>query len=101
MRIGCDVVSIEKFTKSVKMGGDSFLRTIFLPSELKNDSLEHLAGIFAAKEAVIKTLDLPPISWLEIEIQHYPSGRPKCRLVTDISISHDKDYAIAFACKNI
>ena len=101
MRIGCDLVSIEKFSKSVERGGNKFLQKIFLPSELKNSDMEHLAGIFAAKEAIIKTLDLPPASWLEVEIQHHLSGRPKCHLVTDVSISHNKDYAIAFACRNI
>lgn len=103
MRIGCDIVCISEFKKRAQKGGEAFLKKVFLPSELRRDpdSWEHLAGIFAAKEAVMKAADIPPGSWLEIEIEHHPSGRPICRLVEDISVSHEKDYVIAVACQNI
>lgn len=101
MKIGCDLVCISEFKKRAKRSGKAFLQKVFLPSELKSNSLEHLAGIFAAKEAIMKVLDIPPGSWLEIEISHNSSGRPMCPRVSDISISHQKEYVIAVACHNI
>ena len=101
MRIGCDIVCISEFEKRAKRGGERFFKKIFLPSELKNSSPEHLAGMFAAKEAIMKTLDLPPGSWLDIELESHSSGKPHCRLVSDLSISHEKDYVIAVACRTI
>jgi phosphopantetheine--protein transferase-like protein len=100
MRIGCDIVCIPEFKKRAERGGEGFFKKVFLPSELRNASAEHLAGIFAAKEAIVKTLDMSPGSWLDIEIESYSSGKPHCRMVTDLSISHEKDYVIAIAYRN-
>jgi len=69
-----------------------------------NNSIEHLAGIFAAKETAIKALDLGPGSWKTIKILKQPSGKPVIELSgnlagssmrCDVSISHAGDYAIA------
>jgi phosphopantetheine--protein transferase-like protein len=76
-----------------------------LPSEEKNASLERLAGIFAAKEAVLKALELKAGSWKKIEVRKTKEGRPEVRLIgldkniksQDISISHDGQYAVAVA----
>lgn len=104
-RIGCDIVSLKKFSKKVERSGEAFLRKIFLPSELKHRDLQHLAGIFAAKEAILKAAarshDLRVGDWHEIEICSSPSKRPFVRLrqkrihALDISISHDGDYVFA------
>lgn len=74
--------------------------------------MESMAGIFAAKEAVIKCFgsNLKKISMRDIEILHGEKNAPMVKLyngafeiathlkITDIkiSISHEKKYAIAF-----
>ena len=96
--IGVDLVHIPEFTKNIEIGGETFLLRTFLPTELKNKKIEHLAGLFAAKEAVIKAVGLPIGSWLDIEIS---DGKPVAivqhQRKLDISISHHGDYAIAVA----
>jgi phosphopantetheine--protein transferase-like protein len=97
---GIDLVDISDFKKSLKNGGDNFLRRVFLPLEMKNMNIEHLAGIFAAKEAVTKALSLKPGEWLEIEIKNAPNGRPIVNLTKkltsfDLSISHTEKVVIA------
>ena len=101
--IGIDIVDIRKFSKKAS---DKFLKKIFTESELtyssnKKNSLQTLAGIFAAKEAVIKAnnLNLAYILRKKIEIL-YQNSRPVAYINNksikgDISISHDGNYAIA------
>lgn len=105
MRIvtGVDLVYLPSFKRSAKFGGESFLRRVYLESELNNKSPQHLAGIFAAKEAVMKALSLLPGSWHSIQITYQPSGAPKVLLPSyqlpsthySLSISHDGQYVIA------
>ena len=116
---GVDLVYLPRFKKSLNNGGENFLRRVYLESELSRHlrgeesyahpvkhlegEIEHLAGIIAAKEAVIKALDLPGGSWLNILIKHPRSGAPKAvlthhsSLIThhSLSISHDGQYVIA------
>ncbi len=106
IRVGCDIVPIARF-KRILTRTPGMRSRIFLPQELKNASLERLAGIFAAKEAAVKALGLPPGSWHEIEIIYHKTGKPQLQLLSrtkkyiishDLSIAHDGDYAIAFVC---
>ena len=101
--IGIDLVDIEKF--SIK-ASDKFLKKIYTENELtysfnKRNSLQTLAGIFAAKEAIIKAinLNLAYILRKKIEIKHI-DNKPIALLGGveingSISISHDGNYAIA------
>ncbi len=103
VKIGNDILNIYDFGKSLMK--DKFSDNVFLPSEMKNKNTEHLAGIFAAKEAVMKALGLKAGSWLKIEVVNERSGKPIVKLSKDIvkdkildydlSISHDRKYAIA------
>ena len=109
IKSGIDLVYLPRFKKSLKNGGENFLRRVFLDSELVKTSPEHLAGIFAAKEAVMKALDLSKDSWLDIKITYSPSGTPKIKTTNyellasrsepttnySLSISHDGNYVIA------
>lgn len=105
-KVGCDLVNIKRFKRSLDRGERSFLSKIFCPQELiGNPSVETLAGIFAAKEAVTKALELKAGHWQKIEISKTAQGRPQIKisgapefLDSDISISHDGEYAIALAC---
>ena len=101
--IGIDLVDIEKF--SIK-ASDNFLKKIYTENELtysfnKRNSLQTLAGIYAAKEAIIKAnnLNLAYILRRKIEIKHI-DNKPIAliggvEINGSISISHDGNYAIA------
>jgi phosphopantetheine--protein transferase-like protein len=68
-------------------------------------AFDTLAGMFAAKEAVIKALAMKAGEWRKIEIGKNNHGRPEARLADfsrrivahDLSISHDGEYAVAAA----
>ncbi len=100
---GVDLVYLPRFTKALKSGGQDFLHRVFHESELTNQDTAHLAGIFAAKEAVMKALDLPKNSWHEVYVVHKASGAPKVEILHltssiinhSLSISHDGNYIIA------
>jgi len=100
-KCGVDLVFIPEFEKRAKRGGEGLLRKIFLESELKNTESSHLAGVFAAKEAAMKALELPAGSWHKIKVSYDENGRPKVHVLgkkikkCDLSISHAGDYAIA------
>lgn len=101
IKVGNDLVDISRFKNSLSKIQDK----IFLPSELKRTEVRHLSGIFAAKEAITKALDLKPGTWQKIEILNSKSGKPEVRLSKelirskiinyDLSISHDANYSIA------
>jgi phosphopantetheine--protein transferase-like protein len=101
---GIDLVEIKQFETSVREGGELFLKKIFTDSEFKDSRTEHLAGIFAGKEAILKALSLKPVFWLPLEITKEANGRPKAQLPKslaskyiswDLSISHSGNYAVA------
>ena len=82
---GVDIVDLNKF-KSLLEGDDSDLETrCFTSLERENaaqraDPSVHLAGCFAAKEAVVKAMGCGfdgEVSPLEIEITSVPSGAPE------------------------
>ena len=99
--IGTDIVYIPKMRKL--MENDAFIRKVFHSSEFTGSTAEHIAGIFAAKEAFFKAINRKP-DWLKVEIKSKKSGRPALETADelkdkftdiDVSISHEKDYAIA------
>ncbi len=101
VKVGVDSVYIPRFRTALS----KIIDKAFSPRELKNSEAEHLAGIFAAKEAAMKALSLKAGSWLNIEIANKKSGKPVVKLAKnlskgkivscDLSISHNGDYAIA------
>lgn len=105
IKIGCDLAHIKRFKQSVERGGSKFLDKIFTHHELAAfKKPETLAGIFTAKEAILKALGLKPGDWQKIEIMKNKKGRPKAKLIVnkkilsqDIAISHDGEYVLAVA----
>ena len=115
--IGVDIVSIERISNNIKTS-DSFVNRVFTKSEIeycngKENVFHHFAGRFAGKEAVSKALKIPwekGTNWKDIEILD-DDGIPRVVLYGEakeiakkgkienilISISHEKDYAVAFA----
>ncbi len=117
---GVDIVGIERMDKAMGRWGTRFLEKIFTRKELtqaKERGLpaQHLAGKFAAKEAVFKALSEfrngESLQWRDIEVLNYTDGRPQVFLhkgadsiqkkfilsQIQVSISHDKQWAVASA----
>ena len=105
--VGIDIVEIKRFKNKIFSENISFYKKIFLQSEIDycnkfKSPYEHFAGKFAIKEAVIKSID-EKILPLDIEIS-YKNSKPQIKLKKfqskysfKISMSHEKDYAIAIA----
>ncbi len=106
--IGIDIVSVSRFKTKPFEENLEFYKKIFLNSEIEyckkfKSPYEHFAGKFAAKEAVMKSID-ENIGFLEIHTDH-ESSKPSIKLKTlfkekynfMVSISHEKDYAVAVA----
>jgi holo-[acyl-carrier protein] synthase len=115
--VGCgvDVVEIPRFRLAMKRGGRAFMRRVFTPVEAAyakarpRTAILHLAGRFAAKEAVIKALSqlrpsrLPAMN--QVEVRNDRVGRPHIRLHHPgwkrvriyVSLSHVNTVAVASA----
>lgn len=99
MRIGCDIVQIQRIRSSLahKILSENEQRIYQTLKEQR--AIEFLAGHFAAKEAVFKTLD-KPVDFKDIEITYDQMERPICNIENvQISISHEKEYAMAVALR--
>ncbi len=115
LRSGIDLVEISRLEGVEPAIRTRFLRRVFTARELEDarDSNLHLAGRFAAKEAVVKALGcgIGPVSWQEIEILRGQNGEPLLvlhgkasqiagdqRLTSwTVSISHTSAFAVAVA----
>ena len=117
MRIACgvDVVELPRFRQTLKRSGAAFMRRVFTSGEAAyakarpRTKLLHLAGRFAAKEAVIKALSqLAPskmVAMREVEIRNDRLGRPHVKLhrrgfgrvKIHVSLSHVNSVAVASA----
>ena len=106
IKTGCDLVQLKKFQDSLERGPKGFLKKLFTDHELANNpSIESLAGLFAAKEAVKKALGLSAGDWHAVEVVKEKNGRPQVKLSvmdkniisSDVSISHDGEYVMAVA----
>lgn len=107
---GVDITEVRRLRQAVEKWGNSFLDRVFTKEELKNAQkhgslYQHLAGRFAAKEAVFKALGDIELSWQDVEILNDKVGKPLCKILNNrgkkvdvlISISHVKNYAVANA----
>ena len=85
MRIGIDLVHVERIAESVQAFGDRFTQRLFAAGELRDSTVDGrldpslLALRFAAKEAAIKAFDLSEagIGWSQIEMTDV-SGTAGC-----------------------
>jgi holo-[acyl-carrier protein] synthase len=116
---GVDLVELDRIESAVARYGQRFLERIYTPAEIVwyGRRLPELAARFAAKEAVSKALGvgmyhISPrgIRWHDVEVLSEFSGKPVVALSGRalalaeeqglcqwaISLSHGRDYAIAF-----
>lgn len=114
--IGIDIVKISRIEELLKK--DRFIKRVFNSSEIEQfqsqkNNTQRIAGSFAAKEAVSKVFGtgIGVISFRDISILRDELGKPYCVLSDsgkqianelgikdiEISISHEKEYAVAVA----
>jgi holo-[acyl-carrier protein] synthase len=117
---GVDLVDKSRIEQMIADHGERFLQRCFTAEERSYSEgntrrrMEHLAGRFAAKEAILKVLGTGwsgGIAWTDAEVVREASGRPTVRLhgrcaeVADelgigewwLSISHIETHAVASA----
>jgi holo-[acyl-carrier protein] synthase len=110
--IGIDIEDTGKFSRLTRT--DAFVKNNYTSDEIrycfsKSEPAIHLAGIFCAKEALIKALK-ERIPMLDIGISHEKNGSPTITLLSkiksskdsyNISISHTKTVATAIVIRRI
>ncbi len=117
IRTGVDLVEIARIQAVIERHGQRFLTRVYTDAELADcrARVESLAARFAAKEAVGKALGTGlwrhGVEWTDIEVRRDPaSGAPTLQLHNaasahssrlqlkewSISLSHDRERAIAF-----
>ncbi|MEQ9116332.1 MAG: holo-ACP synthase [Rickettsiales bacterium] len=119
--IGTDIVSVKRIDSIYKKHGDVFIKKILSVKEQeifskRQHGSNYLAKRFAAKEALAKSFGtgIGKISFKDISVLNYNTGMPYLELSSNlkniaesilgtasyklhISISDDKDLALAFA----
>jgi holo-[acyl-carrier protein] synthase len=116
---GIDLIECERIERVWRQHPERFLSRILTQTERsycwsKKNPLPHVAGRFAAKEAVMKVLGTGwrgQIAWKDIEVTNNRAGQPHvtlaghCQQVAQglgitqilISITHTENYAAASA----
>jgi holo-[acyl-carrier protein] synthase len=116
---GIDLVDCPRIEQMIKRHGQRFIERVFTDAEqayadANKDSVEKLAGRFAAKEAILKLMGTGwrgKIAWTDIEVVNNAAGQPEVTLdgevkkiadglgITHISVSitHTANFAIASA----
>ena len=117
--IGTDIVECLRIGRMIEQHGELFLSRVYTEREVRycqarKRAVEHFAGRWAAKEAVLKCLGSgwrKGLCWTDMEMRNDPSGKPVVLLcgaakesaqqmrISDIllSISHCRAYATAYA----
>ena len=111
---GVDIIEISRIREVLNSYQSRFLKRIFTDTEIAycRGRAPNLAGRFAAKEATMKALGtgIRGVGWKDIEISRKESGAPYVLLHgraasradilglkdVSLSISHSRDYAVAF-----
>ena len=112
--VGVDVIEIERVEAALGRFGERFLRRVYTEEESAfcRGRVHELAARFAAKEAVMKALGTGAkgVAWREIEVLPNHRGKPLVYLYgrararaeriglegLDVSMSHSREYAVAF-----
>ncbi len=117
--IGTDITECERIERMLDKHGEVFLARVYTPGEIgyctgRKAAVQHYAGRWAAKEAVLKALGTGwahGIQWTDVEVVNQQGGKPSIELTGKaleisaqmgireimISISHCQNYAVAYA----
>ncbi len=112
--VGIDIVELQRVAAALERHGPRFIDRLFTPIEaaICRGRPREFAARFAAKEAVMKALGTGArgVAWREIEVLLNRRGKPLVYLHgraqqrakeigldgLDLSMSHSRQYAIAF-----
>ena len=85
--LGIDVLEIPRIAQALARHGERFVERLFRPGELRRPPTspayaEHVAGLFAAKEAAMKALGtgMRGVAFRELAIVRSPGGPPRLAL---------------------
>src|SRR5438067_12616083 len=86
--IGTDIIECLRIGKMIEQHGEQFLRRVYTEREIRycqarKHAIEHFAGRWAAKEAILKALGTGwarGICWTDLEVRNEPGGAPKVLL---------------------
>lgn len=86
--VGIDLCEIDRIASSLERHGERFLERLFLPGEVRHPlgsrrAAEHVAGLFAAKEAAMKALGtgMRGVAFREIAVAREAGGPPRLALL--------------------
>lgn len=114
LRIGVDMIEVERIERAMARHGERFFARFFTETERAQakDIPARLAARFAAKEATAKALGtgIGDVCWVDIEVHSDARGRPYLVLHNaaadlaaglglrnwQVSLSHTQGLAIAF-----
>lgn len=118
MKITCgtDIIEIDRVRKAIEENQEEFLNRVFTQKEIeycesrKNAKYQHYAARFASKEAIFKAIasafeNKYILTWKDAEAVNDENGKPHVNFLNnkpkeleaiDISISHCKEYAVAY-----
>jgi holo-[acyl-carrier protein] synthase len=117
--IGTDIVECLRIGRMIEHHGELFLTRVYTEREIRycqerKRAMEHFAGRWAAKEAILKCLGTGwsrGLCWTDMEVRNDADGQPRVlmcgaakdiaqrRHISDIliSISHCRSHATAYA----
>ena len=110
IKVGTDIISIERLEASIDRFGDRFKEKFLTKSEIESTKkIDSIAGLWASKEAISKALGCgicSDLTFQDIIITKDSRGKPTFRLSqksqkifkiedSSLSISHDGGFAIA------
>jgi holo-[acyl-carrier protein] synthase len=117
--VGVDIIDVARIEAAIARHGRRFVERVFTDEEIRycssrSHAVQHYAGRFAAKEAVLKVLGTGwggGIGWTDVEVRAGNSRAPEVRLrgkareaaesatlgEIRVSISHTSSMAIAVA----
>lgn len=117
--VGTDIVECLRIGRMIEQHGELFLERVYTEREIRQcnarkRAIEHFAGLWAAKEAVLKSLGMMArrsMYWIDVEVRPEPSGIPRvflCGAVKDhaqqlrvsaihLSLGQCRAYATAHA----
>ena len=120
---GIDIVSVERLEEAARRHGERFLDRIFTAGERaycesKRFKYEHYAARFAAKEAMMKAMEIRRqnrFRFREIEVRRRPTGKPEIAISkesgsrfglrrgtrVELSMAHERKYAVSFVVLTI
>jgi len=114
--LGIDLCEVDRIARAVERHGSRFLERLFREGEIRRPPTspafaEHVAGLFAAKEAAMKALGtgMRGVAFREISVVRSPGGPPQLALhgraaargellgaaAAHVTITHSKELAAA------